>query len=321
VPDVIHYILRRLALALLTIWLASLGVFLAIQALPGDVATQILGQNATPKNVALMRAELGLDKPAWQRYADWLGSLLHGDLGTSLVNHTSVAAEVGIRLRNTLLVAGVTVVLGVTLALVLGVVAGLYRDRWPDHTISALSLIGMSMPEFVIATVLVLLFSVNIPLFPAVVTAGADASVSELLPAIWLPCIALTVVMSAYIIRMLRTSVIDVMAGEFVTTARLKGISPVRVVLRHALPSALLPTLNVIAMNVAWLVGGVVVVESVFNYPGIGLLTVNAVHDRDLPVIQTIAILGAATYVVCNLAADLAAMALNPRLRTSRRSS
>ncbi len=317
----INYVLRRLGLALLTIWLASLGVFLAIQALPGDVATQILGQNATAKNVAVLRAELGLDKPAWQRYFDWLGSLLHGDLGTSLVNHTSVAAEVGVRLRNTMLLAGVTVVLGVSLALVLGVVAGLYRDRWPDHTISALSLIGMSMPEFVIATVLVLLFSINIPLFPAVVTAGPDATVGELLPAIWLPCAALTVVMAAYIIRMLRTSVIDVMAGEFVTTARLKGISPVRVVLRHALPSALLPTLNVIAMNVAWLVGGVVVVESVFNYPGVGLLTVDAVHDRDLPVIQTIAILGAATYVVCNLAADLAAMALNPRLRTSRRAS
>jgi peptide/nickel transport system permease protein len=315
----LRYVARRLLLALLTIWLASLGVFLAVQALPGDVATQILGQDATPKNVALLRTELGLDKPAWRRYLDWLGSLLHGDLGHSLVSHASVASEVGVRLRNTLMLASVTVVLGVTLAIVLGVIAGLTRDRWPDLAISALSLVGMSMPEFVIATLLVLFFSIDIPLFPAVVTAGADATPGELLPAIWLPSAALTVVMAAYIIRMLRTSVIDVMAGEFVAMARLKGMSPLRVVVRHALPSALLPTLNVIAMNIAWLVGGVVVVESVFNYPGVGLLTVEAVHDRDLPVIQSIAVLGAVTYVLCNLAADLAAMALNPRLRTSRR--
>jgi peptide/nickel transport system permease protein len=316
-----RYIARRLLLALVTIWLASLGVFLAVQALPGDVTTQILGQNATRANVAALRAELGLDESPWRRYLDWMSGMLHGDFGSSLVNHASVGAEVGLRLRNTLLLAGVTVVLGVSLALVLGVVAGLYRDRWPDLAISSLSLVGMSMPEFVIATVLVLLFSIDIPLFPAVVTAGPDARIGDLLPAIWLPSIALTVVMAAYIIRMLRTSVIDVMASEFVTTARLKGISPARVVLRHALPSALLPTLNVIAMNVAWLVGGVVVVESVFNYPGVGLLTIDAVHNRDLPVIQTIAVLGAATYVLCNLAADLAAMALNPRLRTNRRTA
>jgi peptide/nickel transport system permease protein len=317
----ISFIGRRLLLALLTVWLASLGVFLAIQALPGDVATQILGRDANAQDVAALRSELGLDEPPWQRYLDWFGSLLHGDFGTSLVNHLPVAAEVGIRLRNTLLLAGVTVVLGVTLALVLGVVAGLTRDRWPDLAISTLSLIGMSLPEFVTATVLVLLFSINIPLFPAVVLAGPGATVSELLPAIWLPSLALTVVMAAYIIRMLRTSVIDVMAGEFAVTARLKGLSPTRVVLRHVLPSALLPTLNVIAINVAWLIGGVVVVESVFNYPGIGLLTIDAVRNRDLPVIQTIAVLGAATYVLCNLAADLAAMAINPRLRTGRRST
>lgn len=311
----IQYVTRRLALAALTVWLASLGVFLVAQALPGDVATQVLGRDATPAAVAAMRAELGLAKPLWQRYLDWLRGALHGDFGTSLVNHHAVAGELAVRLRNTLLIAVVAIVVGIMLALVLGLVTGLTRDRWPDLAISTLSLAGMSLPEFVVATLLALAFAVAIPIFPAVVTAGQDATVAELAPAVWLPAIALSVVMAAYVIRMLRTSVIDTMASEYVAAARLRGLSPARVVLRHALPSALLPTLNVVAMNIAWLVGGVVVVESVFNYPGLGLLTVDAVRNRDLPVLQAIAMVGAATYALSNLAADLAAMVLNPRLR------
>jgi len=162
----------------------------------------------------------------------------------------------------------------------------------------------------------VLCFSVALPWFPAVVLYGPDATVGQLLPAVWLPALALAVVMAAYIVRMARTSVIDVMASEYVTTARLKGLSTWRVVTRHALPSALLPTLHVIALNVAWLAGGVAVVENVFNYPGIGKLMLSSVQNRDLPVIQAIALISAVVYVVCNLAADLGAMALNPRLRT-----
>jgi peptide/nickel transport system permease protein len=311
----LQYVLRRLALAIVTIWLATLGVFLAAQALPGDVATQLLGRDATPGAVATMRAELGLNKPLTTRYLEWISGALHGNFGHSLVNHASVGAEMALRLRNTLLIAGVTIVLGVTLALVLGLVAGLTRDRWPDIAISTLSLIGMSLPEFVVATVLVLLFSVLIPIFPAVVTAGTDATMGQLLQAIWLPALSLTIVMAAYILRMLRTSVIDTMASEFVATARLRGLSTARVVFRHALPSALLPTLNVVAMNIAWLIGGVVVVETIFNYPGIGMLTVQAVRDRDLPVLEAVAALGAVTYVGCNFLADLGALALNPRLR------
>jgi peptide/nickel transport system permease protein len=312
---VIRYVLRRLALAVLTVWLASLGIFLAVQALPGDVATQILGRDANPRAIAAMRDQLGLNKPLWQRYADWFGGALHGDFGASLVNHQPVADELALRLRNTLLIGVVAIVLGIVLALVCGVVAGLTRDRWPDLLISTLSLAGMSMPEFVIATLLALAFAVAVPIFPAVVTAGPDATVADLLPALWLPACALSVVMAAYIIRMLRTSVIDTMSSEFVATARLRGLSPARVVLRHALPSALLPTVNVVAMNIAWLLGGVVVVESVFNYPGLGLLTVDAVHNRDLPVLQAIALLGATTYALVNLTADVVAMLLNPRLR------
>ncbi len=307
---------RRLGYSVLTVLLATLLVFVALQALPGNLATQLLGKDATPAAVAQLDAALHLDRPAWRRYLDWLGGALHGDFGTSLVSHQPVLTEAGGYLRNTAMLAGIVIVAGITLSLVLGVVAGLTRDRWPDLAISGLSLLGMSVPEFTVSTLLVLVFAVQLAWFPAVVTAGPTASAGDLMQVIWLPAAALTVVMAAYIIRMMRTSMIDVMAGEYVTLARIRGLSGPRIVFRHALPNALLPTLNVIAVNIAWLVGGVVVVESIFNYPGIGTLMLQAVHDRDLPVLQFIAVLGAVTFVVCNLLADLAAVWLNPRLRT-----
>ncbi|MGP3975822.1 ABC transporter permease [Streptomyces sp. 8N114] len=312
----LSFIARRTASAFGTLLLASVLVFLAVQALPGDVATQILGKDATPDAVAGLRQQLGLDRPAWERYADWVQAALHGDFGTSLVSGKPVAGEVAGYLGNSALIALVTVLFAVTGSLVLGIVAGLYRDRWADHLISTVGLVGMSIPEFVVATVLVLCFSIALPWFPAVVLYGPDASVGQLLPAVWLPALSLAIVMAAYIVRMARTSVIDVMASEYVTTARLKGLSTWRVVTRHALPGALLPTLHVIALNVAWLVGGVAVVENVFNYPGIGKLLLTSVQNRDLPVIQAVALISAVVYVVCNLAADLGAMALNPKLRT-----
>ncbi|MEV0738877.1 ABC transporter permease [Streptomyces sp. NPDC050549] len=312
----LSFMTRRIAAAVGTLFLSSVLVFLAVQALPGDVATQILGKDATPDAVAALHTRLKLDQPAWERYFDWVRGALHGDFGTSLVSGKAVGSEVSTYLANSALIALVTVLFAVTGSIVLGILAGLYRDRWPDHLISTVSLVGMSVPEFVVATVLVLCFSVALPWFPAVVLYGPDATVGQLLPAVWLPALALAVVMAAYIVRMARTSVIDVMATEYVTTARLKGLSTWRVVTRHALPSALLPTLHVIALNVAWLVGGVAVVENVFNYPGIGKLMLSSVQNRDLPTIQAIALISAVVYVVCNLAADLATMALNPRLRT-----
>lgn len=311
---------RRLLLAVLTVWLASLFVFLALQALPGNLATQILGQNATPSAVAQLNAQLHLNKPAPQRYLDWLLGALHGDFGRSLVSSQSVASTVGQSLRNTALLAAIVIAAGITLSLLLGVLAAMTRDRWPDYVISVSSLVGMSVPEFTVATLLVLLFSIRFAWFPAVVTAGPTASLSSLVSAVWLPAAALTIVMAAYIVRMMRTSVIDVLQSDYVTQARMKGMSDTRVLVHHAMPSALLPTLNVIAINIAWLVGGVVVVENVFNYPGLGTLMLQAVHDRDLPVLQMIAVIGALVYVVANLLADLAAIALNPRLRTQGRS-
>lgn len=262
------FIARRIGAMVVTVALSSVLVFFALQALPGDVATQVLGQNATPEAVAALREQLNLNQPAWQRYLSWVGHALQGDFGSSIATGEDVSALVWTHLRNTLLIAAVAVVVGVLLSLVLGVVAGLRRNRAADHVISGSSLVAMSVPEFVVATLLVLAFSIGLPLFPAVVVEGATAPVASLLPAIWLPAITLAIALAAYIVRMTRAGVIDVMGSEFVTSARLRGLPTRRVLFRHALPSALLPTVNVIALNIAWLIGGVVVVESVFNSPG-----------------------------------------------------
>lgn len=312
-------ILRRLGSAVLTIVLASLLVFLAIQALPGDVVQQILGRDATPEAVAQMRGELGLDTPVFLRYVQWLFGALQGDFGTSLVSGEPVGPNLLLHFRNTLLIAVPTVVISVTLSIVFGVVAGLRRGKLADHSISLISLLAMSIPEFMVAALLVLAFAVGIPLFPAVVLDGPQASLAQLLPSIWLPVIVLSLAMAAYIIRMTRTSTIDVMTSEFITTAELKGLRRARVVMRHALPTALLPTLNVVAINIAWMLGGVVVVENIFNYPGMGNLMLEAVFNRDLPVIEAVAVVSAAIYVACNLLADLGAMALDPRQRLRQR--
>jgi peptide/nickel transport system permease protein len=313
---VIVYVVRRVMLAIITVLIASALIFAALLALPGDIARQILGRDATPQAVADLTARLHLDQTAWQRYLAWLNAALHGDFGTSLVSGLPVSEVVFTYLRNSGLIAGVVIVFGIVLSLVLGVIAGLNRGKPVDTAISIGGLLGMSIPEYTIATLLVMAFSIAIPIFPAVVTAGPDATVAELLPSIWLPVITLTVVMAAYIIRMTRSSVIDVMASEFVTTAQLKGLGTSRIVMRHVMPSAMLPVLNVIAINIAWLVGGVVVVEAVFNYPGLGTLLIDSVTRRDIPMLQLIGIIGAITYAVCNLAADLVGIAFNPRLRT-----
>lgn len=310
---------RRVGTALLTVLLASFFVFFAVQALPGDVAQQLLGQDATPDALAALRETLGLDQSVWARYGEWLLGAARGDFGLSLVSGAPVGPDLLIAFRNSMLIALPAMIVGVTLSLTLGVIAGVRRGRPSDHAISLISLVVMSVPEFMVATILVLLFAIALPIFPAVVLRGDTATVAELLPSVWLPVIVLTLAMAAYIVRTARSSTIDVMASEFVTTAELKGLSTRQVVWRHAVPSALLPTLNVVALNVAWLLGGVVVVENVFNYPGMGKLMIESVFDRDLPTIQAIAVVSALVYVVCNLAADLIALALDPRLRTRRK--
>ncbi|MDI9628261.1 MAG: ABC transporter permease [Acidobacteriota bacterium] len=309
-------ILTRLGTAVLTVVLSATLVFLAVQLLPGDVAQQLLGQDATPEAVEALRVELGLDRPVWERYLGWLVGLFTGDFGTSLVTGSPIGPVLGLRLRNTLMIAIPTFILGVALAIYLGLIAGINRDKASDRAISGIALVGMSIPEFVTATLGVLLLAVTLPILPAVVIDGDEATMAQLLPSTILPVIVLTISMTAYILRMTRAGIIDTMASEFVTTAILKGVRLRNVVVHHALPTAILPTLNVLAINVAWLIGGVVVVEAVFNYPGLGSYMIEAVHNRDLPVIQSVAVVTAIIYSLANLAADIGAMLLDPRQRT-----
>ncbi|CCH76968.1 putative oligopeptide ABC transporter integral membrane protein [Nostocoides japonicum T1-X7] len=315
----IRLVATRLATSVVTLFLAAFFVFFAVQALPGDVAQQLLGQNATPEAVATLRKQLGLDANVWQRFASWLGHAATGDFGTSLVSGQSVSSTIWTAFSHTLLIAVPAIIVGVTLPVLLGILAGARRGRATDSTISVVALVAMSIPEFVVATVLVLVFAIAIPVFPAVVLRGSAASFSELASAAVLPAVVLVVAMAAYIIRAMRSSTIDGLATEYATTAELKGVPRRRLLWRHVVPTAILPVLPVISINVAWLLGGVVVVESVFNYPGLGKLMIDSVSTRDLPVLQAIALLSALIYVLVNLAADLTALAADPRQRTLNR--
>ena len=312
-------VLSRLGTAVITLLLASFFVFFAVQALPGDVAEQLLGQNATDEAVATLRQQLGLEANVWSRYLDWLAGAVTGDFGESLVSGASVSSTLWTAFLRSLLIAVPAMLVGIVVSVVLGIVAGARRGTAADSSISVIALLAMSIPEFVVATLLVLAFAIAVPVFPAVVLDGADASASELLRAAVLPALTLILSMAAYIIRATRSSTIDVLATEFATTAELKGVPRRRVLWRHVVPTAILPVLPVISINVAWLLGGVVVVESVFNYPGLGRLMIDSVSTRDLPVLEAIAVLSALVYVLVNLAADLIAMAADPRQRTLHR--
>lgn len=308
--------IRRLLLGVVTVAIVSGIIFAAVEALPGDACTAILQRDASGERLANCRRELGLDRPALSRYFDWASGAIHGDLGISAHNNKSIASLVGDRLKNTLLLAGCAIGLGVPLALLLGVLTGLRRDKPSDLLLSTCAIFAMTIPEFVTATVLIFVFSIWLGWVPGIVTASANAPLTAFFPGIALPVIVLTMVMTAHIMRTVRSSVIDVMSSDYVQMATLKGAPYWRIVFRHALPNALLPAINVIALTVGWLLGGVVVVEKVFNYPGLGHYMIDSISDRDLPVVQAIALIVAAAYVGVNLAADLLAMVLNPRLRT-----
>lgn len=311
-------IIRRIVLALVTLLFISIIIFLGVEALPGDAATAYLGQSATPESLKALREEFGLDAPAYQRYFNWLGGILKGDLGNSMSRRKPVSEIIGNQFRNTVVLAMAASIVGIPLAIVLGVFTGLTRDKWPDILVSLMAILGMTVPGFVTATVLIYVFSLRLEWFPAIAMVPTDAPVSEILPNIVLPIITLTFIMVAHILRLVRTNMVDVMVSNYVQMARLKGVPFMKIVFQHALPNAMLPSINVIALTMAWLLGGVAVIETVFNYPGIGKLLVNAIGDRDLALVQGIAIILASIYIGINFTADLLALILNPRLRTSR---
>lgn len=311
-------IARRLALGAVTVVLVSLIIFTGVEMLPGDACTEFLQREAQGQQLADCRADLGLDRPAITRYAEWAGGALQGDLSVSAKGRKPISEIVGVRLRNTLLLAAGAAVFGVPLALLLGVVAALRRDTWTDIVISTLAIGAMTIPEFVSATVMILVFSVWLNWIGAIVTVAPNAPLLQFMPKIVLPVAVLTLAMAAHILRTVRSSVIDAMASDYAQMAILKGVPYWRMVFHHVLPNALLPVINVVALTVAWLLGGVVVVETVFNYPGIGRLMINSITDRDLPVTQAIALIIGSIYVGVNLCADLLTMLANPRLRSLR---
>lgn len=310
-------VLRRLALGLLTVGLVSFIIFGAVEALPGDACTAILQQDAEGQRLANCRSELGLDQPAWQRYGQWVAGLLRGDLGLSTHGQRPIAGIVKDRLANSLLLGACALAIGLPLAFGLGIVAALRRDHWIDLGISSTAIAAMTIPEFVSATVLILVLSVWLGWLPGIVTVSASAPWQQFFPDVLLPAVVLAMVMTAHILRTVRSSMIEVLDSDFSRMALLKGVPYWSRIWRHILPNALLPAINVVALTIAWLIGGVVVIETVFNYPGLGRLTVTAISERDLAVIQTIALIVSAVYVSINLAADLLTLAANPRLRTA----
>jgi len=314
----ITLIVRRLLLAFVTLFIISLIVFVGIEALPGDSATGYLGQLATPESLAALREEFGLNDPIHERYFNWLGGILKGDLGVSMVKRKPVAELIGNRFRNTVVLTIAAALVGIPLAIILGVVAGLMRDKWPDALISTTSIIAMTLPGFVTATILIYVFAIKLEWFPAITLVATDVPVIELLPNIVLPIITLTMIMVAHILRLVRTNMIDVMVSDYIQMARLKGVPARQLVFRHGLPNAMLPTINVVALTIAWLLGGVAVIETVFNYPGIGKLMIGAITDRDFALVQGIAMILSAIYIALNLIADLLSLVLNPKLRTAR---
>ena len=309
-------LIKRLLLAAITIAIVVGIVFIAVEALPGDTCTAFLGRAAQGVRLETCQEEFGLNSPVLVRFGEWVFAAVQGDLGVSMARGTEVSGLVGIRLRNTLLLGLSACLVGIPLAIMLGVIAGLWRDRPLDIGLSTFAIMLMTIPEFVFGTFLILVFSIWLGWLPGIVITRPDAPIQDFLKDIILPVIALAGIMSAHILRMVRTSVIDVMSSEYVKMATLKGVPYWTMVRRHVLPNSLIPTINLIALTIAWMLGGVVVLEVVFNYPGIGRLIVDAIGDRDLPLVQAIALVLATIYVGLNLAADILMLLLNPKLRT-----
>ena len=305
---------QRVALGLLSLFVISLIIAFVVELLPGDLAEAILGQGATPETVRVFRAELGLDKPAHLRYLDWLSGMVSGDMGVSLANKREISELVGIRLSNTLFLGGFAAAIAVPLSLLLGILAALYRNSFYDRAVNVFTLTSISFPEFFVAYILILFFAVKFGWFPGISNISTDLSIGDKLFRSLLPAATLTLVVVAHMMRMTRAAIINLLASPYIEMARLKGIRPTKIIIRHALPNALAPIVNVIAINLAYLVVGVVVVEVVFVYPGLGQLMVDSVSKRDVPVVQACSMIFATVYILLNLSADIISIVTNPRL-------
>ena len=315
VHPILKLVAQRIALGLLLLLAVSVLIFAATQILPGDVAQSILGQSATPETLANLREELGLNQPPVTRYFNWLTGILHGDLGTALTNGQDIASSMGKRLGNTLFLAACAAVIAVPLAIILGLVAVRYRNRWPDKAISTVTLATISVPEFLVGYIAVYFLSVQFRLLPSLAAVNDGMTLGERLYAMSLPILVLVLAVLGHMMRMTRAAILNVLESAYVETAELKGLPPFRVIARHALPNAIAPVVNVVMLNMAYLVVGVVVVEVVFVYPGMGQYLVDHVAKRDVPVVQACGLVFAAIYIGLNIAADVISILANPRLR------
>ncbi|ANG97454.1 ABC transporter permease [Brucella pseudogrignonensis] len=311
-------ILKRVGLGLLTLFLVSALIFAGTQILPGDVASAILGQNATPEALATLRESLGLNQPVLARYFAWLAGFVTGDLGTSLANQQPVADLLWPRFWNTMALAAFAAVISVPIAILLGLITAVKRGGIFDRVINIVALAFVSLPEYFLGLLLILFLSIRFNLLPSLADTYEGMSFLDWVQATALPALTLVLVTVAQMMRMTRTAVLSVMDQAYVETAYLKGLRTKRVVTKHALPNAAAPIVNVVAFNIAYLITGVVLVEAVFNYNGLGRFMVDAVSKRDLPLVQAAALVFGAAYVILNIIADVAAIALNPRLRHPR---
>jgi peptide/nickel transport system permease protein len=316
----VRLVLRRLALGVLTLWLVSLLIFAATLALPGDAAQAILGREATPDRLQALRDQLNLDEPVVSQYVKWLGGILTGDLGNSAATQAPVGELISDRVGNSLFLVVVSAAFAIPLSILFGVAMAMRRDRAFDHVASTTSLVLASLPEFVIGIALILLFATEVlQVLPAVSLLGPGQRAWDDAQVVVLPAATLVLAVVPYISRIMRGSMIEVLESEYVTMAGLKGLPRRVVIWRHAVPNAIVPAIQVTALQLAYLAGGVVVVEFVFSYPGIGAALVEAVGNRDMPVVQAVTMLAAGIYVGLNLLADIATILVTPKLRTAGR--
>ncbi len=311
----LKFILTRVALGLLSLVAVSALIFAATEILPGDVASAVLGQGATPETLAAFRHELGLDRSAYVRYFEWFNGALHGDLGHALTNKREILPDLMKKFKNTLFLAGMAALVAVPLAVGLGIIAAINEGKWQDKIANIVSLATISVPEFFTAYILILVFAVKLRWFPSLSTIFDGMPLSQMLMKIALPALTLTMLVTAHMMRMTRSSVLSIMSQPYIEMAFLKGMPRSRVIMKHALPNAAAPIISVIALNLAYLIVGVVVIEVVFVYPGVGQYMVDGVTKRDLPVIQACGLLFAATFITLNTVADVLSILANPRLR------
>lgn len=312
------YLLRRVSLILLTMLLASIVIFAATQLLPGDVAQVMLGQFATEEAVANLRQELGLNRPAYVQYIDWLTHFVRGDWGVSMVSRQPVLPMIMSRLRNSAMLAIVALLFYVPLGILLGVIAALKREKAADQGISALTMAFVGLPEFVTGLILIAVFALGLKWLPANSSIEPDTPFSDALPYLILPAIAVSLTSLGYVARMTRASTIDVLKTDYVRAAELKGLPQNQVLTKHVLRNSLLPTVTVVAMGIGFLIGGLIVTEQLFGYPGLGRLLVYGIQRRDLILIQACSMVVVAVFCLANLAADLLYGVLNPRIRVNK---